>query len=219
MTTDRLMDIIWYGQACFKLKGKTASVVIDPFDPETVGLKLPKDLPAEIVLKSHDHPDHNNLTAVTGDPIQIIGPGEYEAKGILISGVQTYHDKQNGAERGKNTIYHLSFEGLNIVHLGDLGHKLTEEQVQEIGNTDILMIPVGGVYTIDGKEATEVVAQLEPQIVIPMHYALPGLKFELAPVDVFLKEQGKEAIEPLPKLTITKDKLPEESQVIVLSKV
>lgn len=212
------MEIIWHGQASFKIKGKVASVIIDPFDPEAVGLKLPKDLTADSVLISHNHGDHNNHAAVSEEAIKITGPGEYEVKGVQIVGVSTYHDTQQGAERGKNTVYNLIIEGLKIVHLGDLGHKLTEDQVQEIGDTDILLIPVGGVYTIDAKVATEVVSQLEPRIIIPMHYALPGLKYELAPVEDFLKEMGKENIEPQPKLSITKDKLPEEPQVVVLQK-
>ncbi len=212
------MDITWYGQACFKLKGKSATVVIDPFDPNFVGLKLPKDLSADVVLKTHDHADHNYFAGVSGDPVKISGPGEYEIKGVAINGVGVYHDKQNGEERGKNTVYNLSIDNLNVVHVGDLGHQFTQEQLEEIGNCDILMIPVGGVFTIDAKDAAEVIAQLEPSIIIPMHYYLDGLKFQLDPVDKFLKEMGVEKVEPQPKLVITKDKLPEEPQVIVLSK-
>ncbi len=213
------MDIYWCGQAMFKIKGKSASLIIDPFDPDFIGLKLPKDLSADVVLKTHDHKDHSNLKAVTDNPVEIIGPGEYEVKGVAMVGVPVFHDNKQGEERGKNTVYNINIDGLNIVHLGDLGHVLTEEQTQEIGSCDILMIPVGGLYTIDAKQAAEVVAQLEPKIIIPMHYLLPGLKVELAPVEEFLKEMGAEGIEPQPKLTVTKDKLPEEPQVVVLNKV
>lgn len=213
------MEIIWYGQACFKLKGKTSSVFIDPFDPVKLGLKLPKDLSADIAIKTHDHYDHNNLKAIEGAKIEISGPGEYEVKGIAVTGVGTHHDKSGGGERGKNTVYNIHLDGLNVVHLGDLGHVLTEEQVQEIGTTDILLIPVGGKYTIDPKDASEVVAQLEPRIIIPMHYNLPGLAVEgLGEVEAFLKEMGVGESTPQPKLTITKDKLPDEPQVLVLSK-
>jgi L-ascorbate metabolism protein UlaG (beta-lactamase superfamily) len=213
------MDIYWGGQALFKIKGKSATAIIDPFDPGTVGLKLPKDLEADVALKTHDHPDHNNLAAVTGNPLQITGPGEYEIKGIAIVGIQVYHDSQKGEERGKNTIYNLEIDGLNIVHLGDLGHVLSDDQVQEVGNVDILMVPVGGTYTIDAKLASEVVSQLEPRIILPMHYGIPGLKYELEPVDNFLKEMGVESPTPQAKLSITKDKLPEEPAVILLNKV
>ena len=213
------MDIYWYGQACFKIKGKTASIITDPFNPEFVGLKLPKDTEAEVVSVSHDHGDHNNVPAVTGEPILVQGPGEYEVKSVAVVGVQSYHDTQKGAERGKNTIYNFQIDGLNVVHLGDFGQEaLTQEQIGEIGQTDILMIPVGGVYTIDSKTAAEIVAQLEPRIIIPMHYKIDGLKFELEPVDNFLKAMGTESPDPIMKFTVTKDKLPDEPKVVVMLK-
>ncbi len=208
------MDIYWYGQSCFKLKGKKASVAIDPFDPEFTGLKLPKDLSSDAVLVSHQHKDHNFTSAL----MVFDRPGEYEVGGAVITGISSFHDNSNGSERGTNTIFHLLFDNLDIVHLGDLGQsKLTEEQVAQIGATDILLIPVGGVYTIDAKVASDIVSQLEPKIIIPMHYKIEGLKFELEGVDNFLKEMGAEAAVPQPKLSINKDKLPEEPQVILLT--
>ncbi len=213
------MDIYWNGQASFKIKGKSATIITDPYDPEMVGLKLPKDMEANIVSISHDHGDHNNKQAVPGEPVVLQGPGEYESNGISVIGVQAYHDTTKGSERGKNTIYNFMIEGLNIVHLGDLGQSaLTQEQIGEIGTCDILMIPVGGVYTIDGKTAAEIVAQLEPRIIIPMHYKLEGLKYELEPVDNFLKAMGVEAPDAIMKLTITKDKLTDEPKVVVMLK-
>lgn len=214
------MDIYWYGQACFKLKGKEAAVIIDPFDPDFTGLKLPKEFEADIVLKTHDHQDHSNVGAVSGDARVFEGPGEYESKGVVITGVSSFHDNSGGSERGLNTIYNVMIDGLNIVHLGDLGqNRLTEEQVQQIDITDILLIPVGSIYTIDGKVAVDIVSELEPKIIIPMHYGgVPGLKFPLENVDKFLKEMGAENTTPVAKLSITKEKLPEEPQVIVLSK-
>lgn len=203
----------------FKLKGKNATVIIDPFNPDFIGLKYPKDVEADIVLKTHDHGDHNNVSAVSGDPKIFDGPGEYESKGVIVTAVASFHDKTQGSERGKNVIFNVNIDGLNIVHLGDLGQaELTEEQVAEIDMTDILLVPVGSVFTINAKEAAGIVAQLEPRIVIPMHYAEPGLKVELEPVENFLKEMGTEGAVPEAKLSITKDKLPEETQVIVLSK-
>lgn len=212
------MDISWYGQSCFKIKGKNATLVIDPFDPDFTGLKLPKDLEAQIVLVTHEHKDHNNLAAVAGNPLVVAGPGEYEKMGIMVNGTSTFHDSVEGAERGTNTVYNISIDGINIVHLGDLGHVLTEEQASQIGSTNILLIPVGGGYTIDAEVAAKVVAQLEPNVVIPMHYKIPGLKFELEEAGPFLKEMGAENVVPVPKLTITKDKLPEETTVILLGK-
>ena len=213
------MDIYFYGQACFKLKGKSATVFIDPYKEEFTGLKLPRDLSADLGLSTHNHDDHNNLDKITDAVLKVTGPGEYEVNGVSVTGVSTFHDKEKGEQRGRNTVYNISIDGLNIVHLGDLGHTLSEEQTEEIGSTDILLVPVGSVYTIDAKGASDIVSQLEPKIVIPMHYALPGLKFELEPLENFLKEMGFEGTQPLPKLSITKDKLPGELQVVVLNKV
>lgn len=217
------MDIYWYGQACFKLKGKNAAIVIDPFDPDFVGLKSPKDLQADVVLSTHNHGDHNYVGAVTapagGKPMVFDRPGEYEVGGVVITGINSFHDNSQGSERGVNTIFHLLFDNLAIVHLGDLGQsKLTEGQIAEIGQTDILLIPVGSVYTINAEAASDIVSQLEPKIIIPMHYKTEGLKFELEGVDGFLKEMGAENIVAQQKLSISKDKLPEEPQVVVLSK-
>jgi len=217
------MDIYFGGQALFKLKGKNASVIIDPFDPQFTGLKLPKDLISDVVLSTHEHQDHNNTdvvkTAFGKKPMEFSEPGEYEVAGVVITGIESFHDDSQGEQRGKNIIFHLMLDGLNIVHLGDLGQsKLTEEQITQIGQTDILLIPVGGTYTIDGKAAAFIVFQLEPKIIIPMHFKIEGLKFELEAVQGFLKEMGVENVSPIAKLSITKEKLPEEPTVVVLSK-
>ncbi|MBI4039004.1 MBL fold metallo-hydrolase [Candidatus Daviesbacteria bacterium] len=217
------MDIYWYGQACFRLKGKKTSVIIDPYDPQFTALKLPKDLVSEIILVTHDHKDHNYSRAVSNPQgekaVEFNQPGEYEVAGVVITAISSFHDNSNGSERGKNNIFHLSIDNLNIVHLGDLGQsKLTEEQVVQIGQTDILLIPVGGIYTIDAKVASDIVSQLEPKIIIPMHYKIEGLKFDLESVDHFLKEMGAEGVIPQPKLSITKEKLPDEPQMILLAK-
>lgn len=212
------MDIYWYGQSCFKIKGKTATVVVDPFSPREEGAKVPKDLEAQIVLVTHNHQDHNNVSAILGEPLIISGPGEYEKNGVSIVGISSFHDKKQGEERGKNTIYHILMDGISLIHLGDLGTKLTEEQLSLIDEANILMVPVGGVYTIDGQEAAEVIAQLEPGIVIPMHYNLAGFNDNLAGLEPFLKEMGAENITPLPKLSTSKDKIPEETTVVLLTK-
>ena len=218
-----MVDIYWAGQAMFRLKGKNVSVVIDPFDPEFVGLKFPKDWQADVVLSSHGHQDHNNTSGISSvsesRPMVFSDPGEYEVGGVVISAIASFHDNNQGAQRGSNIIFHLNLDGLNIVHLGDLGQSdLSEAQIAQIGEVDILLVPVGGTYTIDGKAASEIVAQLEPKIIVPMHFFLEGLKFELESVDKFLKEMGAEGVIPIPKLSISKEKLPEEPQVVVLSK-
>ncbi|MBI3341947.1 MBL fold metallo-hydrolase [Candidatus Curtissbacteria bacterium] len=216
-----MVDIWFQGQACFKVKGKTTTLVFDPYDDVYTGLpKLKVD--ADIVCITHDHPDHNNSKIVKGvnegeDPFVIAGPGEYEKKGINIVGVASYHDEKEGADRGRNTIYVATVDEVNIVHLGDLGQKkLTQEQVSELSTCDILLIPVGGVYTISATDAPDIIAQLEPKVIIPMHYKLPGLKYDLAPVDEFLKVMGKESTEKVTKYSISTDKLPEEPEIVLL---
>lgn len=211
------MDIIRLGHSSFKIKGKKATVVTDPFNADMVGLKFPK-VEAEIVTISHNHKDHNAAKNVEGNPYVISGPGEYEVADVFIKGIQTFHDGKNGEERGKNTIYVIEIDKLRIAHLGDLGHKLTDEQIDGLGDIDILLIPVGGIYTIDPEEAANVITKIEPRIVIPMHYKEERLKetfLKLKTVDDFLKEIGKEK-KLLPKLSITKDKLPQELDVVVL---
>jgi len=190
--------------------------VIDPFD-ETIGLRLPS-LEADILCVSHQHHDHNNAKAVSGNPFLIEGPGEYEIKEVYIEGIPSFHDSSLGKERGLNTIYTIEAEEIRICHLGDLGQKeLTEEQLEKIGEIDILMIPIGGVYTIGVKEAVRIMSQIEPNIIIPMHYQIPKLKLKLDGVDKFLKTMGIESISPLPKLSIKKkDILSEEAKIIIL---
>jgi L-ascorbate metabolism protein UlaG (beta-lactamase superfamily) len=220
-----VMDIIPLGHASFKLKGKKATVITDPFDPDKVGLKFPKHTSADIVTISHAHPDHNFGQIVEnpegGEKIIFDGPGEYESKAVEIIGIPTSHDTKEGSERGKNTMYRIDIDGISVLHCGDLGHKLTEAQIEQIDSADVLMIPVGGFYTIDAHVAAEVVKQLEPFYVIPMHYNRPGLDPKifgnLQPVEAFLKEMGLEHLEPQPKLTVSKDKLIAEStQVVIL---
>ncbi len=211
------MDITWLGQSCFRLKGKQTTVVTDPFDPQFTGLKLPT-LSADIVTVSHSHDDHSYVQAVSDNPFVIQGPGEYEVKGVYIVGVSSWHDANEGRDRGRNVIYTISIDGVTVCHTGDLGQKLTPAQLESISGVDVLLIPVGGVYTIDAERATEVIAQIEPCIVIPMHYKVPELKFDLAPLEVFLHEMGKEDIQPVGKLAVTKEKLPTEMQVVVLEK-
>lgn len=227
-----MIDVFFYGQACFKVKGKSASVVFDPYNEEFTGLGKLK-LEGDIVCISHSHEDHNNFQAINapsgsedieeelkdgGQAFVVNGPGEYEKLGVNILGISSFHDDKGGAERGKNTIYNVKIDDVNFVHLGDFGQKkLTQEQVEELTSCDVLFIPVGGVYTIEARDAPDIISQIEPKIIIPMHYKLPGLKFELADVSAFLAVMGKEAVEPLPKLSISKEKLPEEPEIAVLS--
>lgn len=217
------MNIVWHGHSCFEIittrnKNERVSIIIDPFSKE-IGLRVPK-LQGDILLVTHQHYDHNNIKAVNGDPFVIEEPGEYEIKDIFIQGIFSWHDPKEGKERGPNTIYTIDTpEEIKVCHLGDFGQKeLKEEQLEKIGEIDILMIPVGGIYTISAKEAIKIMAQLEPKITIPMHYQLPKLKVRLNSLDQFLKTLGIKKISPLKKLSIKKaDLSPEEAKIVVLS--
>ena len=209
------MEITWLGHSCFRLKGKQAVVVTDPFAPE-LGYPMPK-LNARVVTVSHQHPGHSYTEAVNGEPHIVNGPGEYEISNVLIIGIATKHDKENGQKRGKNTAYLIEIDEVSVCHLGDLGHPLNDEQIEELGTVDILLVPVGGVSTINAAAAAELVRQLEPKIVIPMHYQTPELKRELDQVTAFLKEIGVHEITPQPKLSVAKASLPLSTQTVLLS--
>jgi L-ascorbate metabolism protein UlaG (beta-lactamase superfamily) len=213
------MDITCLGHSSFRIRGKSATVVTDPYAPE-VGLKFPRHIQADIVTVSHDHKDHNAVEQIEGAPHVVRGPGEYEIKGIAVIGLPVFHDTEKGALRGRNTIYRIEIDGVSIVHLGDLGHNLTSDQVDELDGVNILMIPVGGLHTIDASAIADIISDIEPSIVIPMHYGRKELNQEifgkLTPLSQFLKEIGKEGTVPVPKLVISKDKLPTEMQVVVL---
>lgn len=214
------MDIYPLGHASFRIRGKGATIVTDPYDASMVGLKFPKNIEADVVTISHDHNDHNAVSTIGGQAFVVGGPGEYEIKGVHIRGISSFHDGVGGAKRGKNTIYHMEIDNLRLAHLGDLGHTLSSGDIEELGEVDILFIPVGGTFTIDAKAAAQIVHDIEPAIVIPMHYQRAGLNSQvfgdLSPVRDFLKEMGKEGVVPQPKLSVTKDKLPEEMQVVIL---
>jgi L-ascorbate metabolism protein UlaG (beta-lactamase superfamily) len=216
------MDITYLGHSSFKIKTKTATVITDPFDPATTGLKY-SGVEGEIVTISHSHADHNAANKVAGVKKVIEGPGEYEVMGVSIIGYPSFHDGKSGAERGKNTIFVFEAEGLRIAHLGDLGHTLSDDLVNEMGSIDVLMIPVGGVFTIGPKEAVEIVGKIDPYFTIPMHYKVPELNPQtfagVESVETFIKEIGM-TVENLPKFTLKREDILEDqsSKIIVLEK-
>lgn len=211
------MQLSWYGQSCFKIESRDVTIAIDPFS-KNIGLTPPR-FKSDLVLITHAHHDHSNVETMPGTPFLIQGPGEYEAKGVSVTGIQTFHDASSGQERGANTVYIIKVEDVKICHLGDFGEdKLREETQEAIGDVDILLIPVGGTYTIDGKAASGVVHAIEPRIVIPMHYKIPGLAVSLAPAEPFFKEMGMKNAEAIEKLVIKKKDLPETETRVVLLK-
>jgi L-ascorbate metabolism protein UlaG (beta-lactamase superfamily) len=211
------MILTWLGHSCFKMQDKSGpdgvTVITDPFDKET-GLKLP-NYEADIVTVSHDHHDHNNVSALRGNPFVINCAGEYDVKNVLIEGIDSYHDANNGSDRGANLIFRFEIDDISVVHLGDLGQVLDSTQLEKLAGTDILLIPVGGKYTLDAQKAVEVISQIEPRIVIPMHYKTPDLKIEIEGVDKFIKEIG---LTPSyeEKLKVSKKDLPQEDMELVI---
>lgn len=208
------MDINWLGHSCFRIRGKQAAIITDPFPPD-IGYTLGKPT-ADIVTVSHQHHSHAYDKGIGGDPKVITGPGEYEIKGVLIIGIATFHDGDGGKVRGKNTVYLIELDGITVCHLGDLGHVLTTEQVEEVDDVDVLLLPVGGGSTINASTAAEVIRQIEPKVVIPMHYKTPVTKRELAPEDSFMKEMGIERPASQPKLSLNPSSLPTSTQVFLL---
>jgi L-ascorbate metabolism protein UlaG (beta-lactamase superfamily) len=215
------MDITWYGLSCFRIREGGVTVLCDPYD-RTVGLQLPK-VRADILTISHDRPGHNSADRVTGEPKVIRGPGEYELKNVFITGATTYHRRRKDATPERNVIFFFEFGDLTVGHLGDLGEIPTQAEIEElnVGEVDVLFVPVGGGDTLDPTRAVEVIGLFEPRLVIPMHYQQPELSAlwatSLEPVDKFLRELGASAPEPQEMLKLTKSSLPEETQVALLT--
>jgi len=172
---------------------------------------------AEVVTISHEHDNHNFTQVVRDGAYEIRGPGEYEVAGVSVIGIPTYHDADKGAKHGRNTVYLIEIDDVRVCHLGDLGHKLDDAESEAVASPDVLLVPVGGRATMNAAQAAEVVRQLEPRYVVPMHYAIPGLKLELDPIDRFLKEMGVTAAEPQPKLAVQRSSVAEyDTKVVIL---
>ena len=214
-----MVKVIWHGHACFELQGEKVTVIIDPF--KGVGIPDPKAA-ADIVLCTHSHQDHNNINAVIGEQGETLEGfiGSKNIKGIPIKGIASFHDDAKGSKRGRNSIYAFTLDGLQFCHLGDLGHELTHLTIDEIGDVDVLFVPIGGFFTIDPDTATKICEQLNPKIAIPMHYRMPEMHAmfdQLKTVDDFL--MGKANVERAkgPTVNIEKDKLPKRLTILVFS--
>jgi L-ascorbate metabolism protein UlaG (beta-lactamase superfamily) len=177
----------WWGQACTSFTTPDGKcVLVDPF-PADFGYASPTAEP-QVCLVTHEHADHNSVGNVKGKPEVVRGVGAHEAAGLKFTGVSTFHDGQQGAKRGPNTVFVWQMAGIRLAHLGDLGHALTPELVRQIGEVDLVLVPVGGFYTIDAKQAVEVCKQLSAKVVVPMHYKTKALaRLPIALLDEFLK--------------------------------
>jgi L-ascorbate metabolism protein UlaG (beta-lactamase superfamily) len=208
------LDLTWLGHACFRLKGRDATVMTDPFD-RTLGIQLGRQA-AEVVTISRPDPHHAAAEAIGGEARVVRGPGEYEIGGVMIAGVATRGPRLPDGTNARNTAYAITIDDLMVCHLGSLGKTLTQDQIESLKDPDVLLIPVGGHGMLAPAEAAEVISQLEPKLVVPMQYALPGLSIVLDPLEPFSREMALEDVRPQPRLNLTKSSLPSETTVVVL---
>jgi L-ascorbate metabolism protein UlaG (beta-lactamase superfamily) len=213
------MKVKWLGHACFLLTSESGlRIITDPYTPGAFGLDYaPPAETADIVTVSHEHADHNNVAAVKGNPQVVRGAGSHEAKGVQFKGVATAHDQSSGKERGANTILCFALDGIRVCHLGDLGHDLSDQTVAAIGDVDVLLIPVGGNFTIDAALANRLCQKLAPKVVIPMHFKnarCPG--FPVAGVEDFTR--GRQQVKTIDgsEVEVKKEQLPTGAETIVL---
>jgi L-ascorbate metabolism protein UlaG (beta-lactamase superfamily) len=214
------MKIKWYGHAAFLITSDQGTkIMIDPYEPGAFGGQLSygkiRDQ-VDLVLTSHDHADHNYTKDLPGTPQIVKGSGSKTAKGISIKGISTFHDPSKGSERGANTIFTFKIDNIQLCHLGDLGHLLSDKELAEIGPVDILLIPVGGFFTIDPNEATRVAEQIKPKILIPMHFKTAKCGFPIAPVEDFLKGKSNAKHPKTSEVAFDKATLPQQMEIVVL---
>ncbi|NLI98285.1 MBL fold metallo-hydrolase [bacterium] len=215
------MKIRWLGHSAFLLETSNGrKLLTDPYNSGSYAGTLrygPIEATADVITVSHSHPDHDGVSSLPKPIGRVVRESKVtEEAGFRICGIDTFHDEASGSKRGRNIIFVIEAEGLRICHMGDLGHVLSESQIKEIGRIDVLLIPVGGYYTIDAKEAAQVVNQIKPRVVIPMHYKTDVLDFPVAGVDEFLK--GKTNVKTLDSAftEVTADTLPSETEIRVL---
>ena len=205
------MEIVWIGHSCFRLRGRDATVITDPC-PRPSGYNL-AHATADLVTISNDHPNHNALDDVAGEPTVLNGPGEYEVQGVIVTGVRTNPPHGDGM---RNTAYIIDVDDVRVCHLGDLANLPSTEQIEILKDADVLLVPVGGHCTIGAPEAVEVISQIEPKLVIPMHFATEVSKADLETVDRFLREMGLTSPERQARLNVTQSSLPPEPTVALL---
>lgn len=214
------MKVKWFGHAAFLVTSDEGRrVIIDPYEPGSYDGAVRYEAiteEADCVLVTHDHADHNAVANLPGNPEVVKGAGQRTIRGLTFKGILTYHDETRGSQRGENTAFVFEMDGVTLCHLGDLGHTLSDKEVAEIGPVDVLLIPVGGVFTIDASHASRVVEQLRPKIVLPMHYKTKSCGFPIAGVEPFLQDkQGVKRMDSS-EVDITKADLPAQTQIIVL---
>ena len=207
------MEIIWLGHACFRLRSDDLVVITDPY-PSTVGLR-PDNRPATVVTVSNTHPNHSNRLEVSGSPKVFDSPGEYEYSGVAARGVMTTL-KEGQPQRERNVAYSIVMDNVNVCHLGDIVTPLATRQVEELKPVDVLLAPAGGGCTLELESILQIMQDLDPKIVIPMHYQTPGVTEPLGSLDAFLQLMGVSEVQPRRSLTVTTGNLPPNMQVTIL---
>jgi len=211
------MKVKWMGHASFLITSEAGlKILTDPY-PHGSGLSyIPIKEDIDIVIMSHDHFDHNNISLVPGKPQVIKGGGVKTVKGIQFKGIDTYHDGSQGKERGANTAFCFSVDGIKLCHLGDLGHRLSQEQIAQIGNIDILFIPIGGTFTIDAKMAGTVIVDLKPKVAMPMHYKTAKCNWPLNTADDFVVDKKNVRRLDSSEIDFAAGSLPEGTEIVIL---
>lgn len=212
------MKITWLGHAAFLLETDRIRLLTDPYDPTESRIQYQAiTIPIDVVTVSHDHFDHNHVSGLEGTFVTVSRAGVFRFENVTVSGFETFHDPIGGAERGPNLVFVVEGERLRICHAGDLGHPLSKEQVDAIGRIDVLLVPVGGNYTVDAQEATKIVEDVNPRLVIPMHFKTDSLDFPIGKVEAFTDRKKNVRILRSPSVEITHDRLPDTTEVWVLS--
>lgn len=209
-----MADIRWLGHSCFRIRSKDATIITDPVGKKT-GYTIARQT-ADVVTLSHNHPGHANLAAVKPGYQIIDGPGEYEVHGVFIEGIRTYHDREQGAELGYNTVYRIETGNLTFAHLGDLGHPLSDEQVEALSSVDVLFAPAGGGPLLSASEMAELVGAISPRLLIPMQFRTSKGDTSREPIEPFAKHLGIEMPEPVDRLRVRTSDLSDEMRFVVL---
>lgn len=180
-----MIKVKWFGHSMWKIWDDNTSIITDPFTD--IGYPMPENETADIVLCSHDHFDHNNISIIQGSPEVVDTEGEFDIHNIHIETLQVWHDNSRGSQRGNNLLMKFTISGKSFLHCGDLGHILVDETIEKLGRIDVIFIPIGGFYTIDAKTAQFIVSKIQPTIIFPMHYKTPVLDFPIAKKEEYLK--------------------------------
>jgi len=207
-----MLQIRWHGHSCFEITNNI-TLITDPHDGKSIGIPAPT-VTGDIILVSHDHYDHNSVKTVEKNGCRIVtDPRKKTIEDIEIRGVESFHDEAEGAKRGSNIMYKFKIDDITFCHLGDLGHDLDDESINNIGEVDVLFIPIGGTFTVDDKQAWDIIKKINPKIVVPMHYKIGGLSLPIAGIDAFLEQNPYKVLPVGNEIEIDKEELPDEPEV------